>query len=152
MQKEIVDCQMKASHNLASSSRSYADIADCVKPGVFHGQGLLKNMWTFIDFKKLVSPCVFLLPFSPMTPSNHDRIQRLRHEFQHAKQDDDLEDHRHTYSFDQSWVSVQHAVLNAPLHNVIAEDFRSNKRRCSGHFPALLTWDSFSLRSKFYGL
>ncbi|XP_024910135.1 partitioning defective 3 homolog isoform X2 [Cynoglossus semilaevis] len=44
-------------------------------------------------------------PDSPMTPSNHDRIQRLRHEFQHAKQDDDLEDHRHTYSFDQSWIS-----------------------------------------------
>ncbi|XP_058489697.1 partitioning defective 3 homolog isoform X3 [Solea solea] len=44
-------------------------------------------------------------PDSQMTPNNHDRIQRLRHEFQQAKQEDDLEDHRHTYSFDQSWVS-----------------------------------------------
>ncbi|XP_040921328.1 partitioning defective 3 homolog isoform X1 [Toxotes jaculatrix] len=42
---------------------------------------------------------------SQMAPSNHDRIQRLRHEFQQAKQEEDLEDHRHTYSFDQSWVS-----------------------------------------------
>uniref|UniRef100_A0AAQ5YVT8 PDZ domain-containing protein n=1 Tax=Amphiprion ocellaris TaxID=80972 RepID=A0AAQ5YVT8_AMPOC len=43
---------------------------------------------------------------SQMAPSNHDRIQRLRHEFQQAKQEDDLEDHQHTYSFDQPWVSV----------------------------------------------
>lgn len=43
---------------------------------------------------------------SQMTPSNHDRIQRLRHEFQQAIQDDDSEDHQRTYSFDQSWVSV----------------------------------------------
>ncbi|XP_029979327.1 partitioning defective 3 homolog isoform X2 [Sphaeramia orbicularis] len=42
---------------------------------------------------------------SQMTPSNHDRIQRLRHEFQQAKQEEDLEDHRHTYSFDQTWTS-----------------------------------------------
>uniref|UniRef100_UPI0037E96FBA partitioning defective 3 homolog n=1 Tax=Semicossyphus pulcher TaxID=241346 RepID=UPI0037E96FBA len=42
---------------------------------------------------------------SQMAPSNHDRIQRLRHEFQQARQEDDLEDHRHTYSLNQSWVS-----------------------------------------------
>ncbi|XP_061820857.1 partitioning defective 3 homolog [Nerophis lumbriciformis] len=36
-------------------------------------------------------------------PSNHDRIQRLRNEFQQAKQDDDLEVHRHSYSSDQTW-------------------------------------------------
>ncbi|XP_059183110.1 partitioning defective 3 homolog [Centropristis striata] len=42
---------------------------------------------------------------SQMAPSNHDRIQRLRHEFQQARQEDDVEDHRHTYSFNQSWVS-----------------------------------------------
>ncbi|XP_027129933.1 partitioning defective 3 homolog isoform X2 [Larimichthys crocea] len=42
---------------------------------------------------------------SEMAPSNHDRIQRLRHEFQQAKQEEDLEDHRHTYSFNQPWVS-----------------------------------------------
>lgn len=40
------------------------------------------------------------------TPSNHDRIQRLRQEFQQAKQDEDVEDRRRTYSFEQSWVSV----------------------------------------------
>ncbi|XP_077591598.1 partitioning defective 3 homolog isoform X1 [Stigmatopora nigra] len=36
------------------------------------------------------------------TPSNHDRIQRLRHEFQQAKQDDDVEDNHESYSLDQS--------------------------------------------------
>uniref|UniRef100_A0A671YS23 Par-3 family cell polarity regulator n=1 Tax=Sparus aurata TaxID=8175 RepID=A0A671YS23_SPAAU len=44
-------------------------------------------------------------PDSEMTPSNHDRIQRLRHEFQQARQDEDLEDHRHIYSLAQPWVS-----------------------------------------------
>uniref|UniRef100_A0A8C8SUY5 Partitioning defective 3 homolog n=1 Tax=Pelusios castaneus TaxID=367368 RepID=A0A8C8SUY5_9SAUR len=37
------------------------------------------------------------------TPSNHDRIQRLRQEFQQAKQDEDVEDRRRTYSFEQPW-------------------------------------------------
>ncbi|XP_036866243.1 partitioning defective 3 homolog isoform X6 [Manis javanica] len=36
-------------------------------------------------------------------PSNHDRIQRLRQEFQQAKQDEDVEDRRRTYSFEQPW-------------------------------------------------
>ncbi|XP_041824605.1 partitioning defective 3 homolog isoform X2 [Melanotaenia boesemani] len=42
---------------------------------------------------------------SQMTPSNHDRIQQLKHEFQQAQQEEDLEDHQHTHSFDQSWIS-----------------------------------------------
>ncbi|XP_072234115.1 partitioning defective 3 homolog [Leuresthes tenuis] len=42
---------------------------------------------------------------SQIAPSNHDRIQRLRHEFQQAKHDEDIEDHQQTYSFDQSWVT-----------------------------------------------
>ncbi|XP_054572606.1 partitioning defective 3 homolog isoform X10 [Eptesicus fuscus] len=37
--------------------------------------------------------------------SNHDRIQRLRQEFQQAKQDEDVEDRRRTYSFEQPWPS-----------------------------------------------
>ncbi|KAI1891400.1 hypothetical protein AGOR_G00143430 [Albula goreensis] len=40
-----------------------------------------------------------------MAPSNHDRIQRLRHEFQQARQDDDPDDRRRTYSFEQPWAS-----------------------------------------------
>ncbi|XP_045442265.1 partitioning defective 3 homolog isoform X21 [Pipistrellus kuhlii] len=37
--------------------------------------------------------------------NNHDRIQRLRQEFQQAKQDEDVEDRRRTYSFEQPWPS-----------------------------------------------
>nr|XP_046216054.1 partitioning defective 3 homolog isoform X6 [Oncorhynchus gorbuscha] len=38
-----------------------------------------------------------------LAPSNHDRIQRLRHEFQQAREDDDPDDRRRTYSFEQPW-------------------------------------------------
>ncbi|XP_043821560.1 partitioning defective 3 homolog isoform X2 [Dromiciops gliroides] len=41
------------------------------------------------------------------TPSNHDRIQRLRQEFQQAKQDEDVEDRRRTYSFEQPWPNTK---------------------------------------------
>ncbi|KAM9428707.1 partitioning defective 3 homolog isoform 14-T14 [Salvelinus alpinus] len=41
-----------------------------------------------------------------LAPSNHDRIQRLRHEFQQVRGDDDPDDRRRTYSFEQPWVSV----------------------------------------------
>ncbi|MEQ2251001.1 Partitioning defective 3 [Ilyodon furcidens] len=39
-----------------------------------------------------------------LTPSNHDRIQRLRQEFQQAQNvPEDPDDRRRTYSFEQSW-------------------------------------------------
>ncbi|XP_016520317.1 par-3 family cell polarity regulator alpha, b isoform X6 [Poecilia formosa] len=42
-----------------------------------------------------------------LTPSNHDRIQRLRQEFQQAQNvPDDRDDRRRTYSFEQSWSSA----------------------------------------------
>uniref|UniRef100_A0A3Q2WVN9 Par-3 family cell polarity regulator alpha, b n=1 Tax=Haplochromis burtoni TaxID=8153 RepID=A0A3Q2WVN9_HAPBU len=41
-----------------------------------------------------------------LTPSNHDRIQRLRQEFQQAQNvPDDPDDRRRTYSFEQPWVN-----------------------------------------------
>uniref|UniRef100_A0A672JR56 Par-3 family cell polarity regulator alpha, b n=1 Tax=Salarias fasciatus TaxID=181472 RepID=A0A672JR56_SALFA len=41
-----------------------------------------------------------------LTPSNHDRIQRLRQEFQQAQTvPEDPDDRRRTYSFEQPWVS-----------------------------------------------
>lgn len=47
-----------------------------------------------------------LRPCREMVPSNHDRIQKLRHEFQQARQEEDQEEQRHAYSFNQPWVSV----------------------------------------------
>lgn len=44
---------------------------------------------------------------SRLAPSNHDRIQRLRQEFQQAQGGpEEPEDRRRTYSFEQPWVSV----------------------------------------------
>lgn len=42
-----------------------------------------------------------------LAPSNHDRIQRLRQEFQQAQgAADEPDDRRRTYSFEHPWVSV----------------------------------------------
>lgn len=42
-----------------------------------------------------------------LAPSNHDRIQRLRQEFQQSQTvPEDPDDRRRTYSFEQPWVSV----------------------------------------------
>ncbi|XP_028327851.1 par-3 family cell polarity regulator alpha, b isoform X9 [Gouania willdenowi] len=42
-----------------------------------------------------------------LTPSNHDRIQRLRQEFQQSQNvPDDPDDRRRTYSFEQPWPNV----------------------------------------------
>ncbi|XP_036043482.1 partitioning defective 3 homolog isoform X3 [Onychomys torridus] len=57
---------------------------------------------------------------SRSTPSNHDRIQRLRQEFQQAKQDEDVEDRRRTYSFEQSWPSSRPASQSG-RHSVSVE-------------------------------
>uniref|UniRef100_A0A1A7W7I6 Par-3 partitioning defective 3 homolog n=2 Tax=Iconisemion striatum TaxID=60296 RepID=A0A1A7W7I6_9TELE len=47
-----------------------------------------------------------------LTPSNHDRIQRLRQEFQQAQNiPDDPDDRRRTYSFEQTW---SNASSNGP--------------------------------------
>lgn len=54
----------------------------------------------------LNSSSFVLFSSTQMTPSNHDRIQRLRHEFQQAKQEEDLDGHKRSYSFNQPWVSV----------------------------------------------
>ncbi|GAA6107078.1 partitioning defective 3 homolog isoform X1 [Tachysurus ichikawai] len=42
-----------------------------------------------------------------LAPSNHDRIQRLRQEFQQAKQDEEPDDRRRTYSLQQQpWATA----------------------------------------------
>ncbi|XP_070775694.1 par-3 family cell polarity regulator alpha, b isoform X2 [Enoplosus armatus] len=49
-----------------------------------------------------------------LAPSNHDRIQRLRQEFQQSQNvPDDPDDRRRTYSFEQPWVS-SNASGNGP--------------------------------------
>uniref|UniRef100_A0A3Q1I7E1 PDZ domain-containing protein n=1 Tax=Anabas testudineus TaxID=64144 RepID=A0A3Q1I7E1_ANATE len=58
-----------------------------------------------------------------LTPSNHDRIQRLRQEFQQAQNiPDDPDDRRRTYSFEQPWVSSStYSSLLPGRHSVSVE-------------------------------
>lgn len=62
------------------------------------------------------------------TPSNHDRIQRLRQEFQQAKQDEDVEDRRRTYSFEQPWPSSR-AAAPSGRHSVSVETQMQRQRQ-----------------------
>ncbi|XP_063271196.1 partitioning defective 3 homolog isoform X15 [Prinia subflava] len=57
---------------------------------------------------------------SRSTPNNHDRIQRLRQEFQQAKQDEDVEDRRRTYSFEQPWPNTK-TYSQSGRHSVSVE-------------------------------
>uniref|UniRef100_A0A2H6NDT4 Partitioning defective 3 homolog n=2 Tax=Micrurus carvalhoi TaxID=3147026 RepID=A0A2H6NDT4_9SAUR len=54
-------------------------------------------------------------PVDRSAPSNHDRIQRLRQEFQQAKQDEDVEDRRRTYSFEQPWRHTQNPIARGVM-------------------------------------
>ncbi|KAG7526098.1 partitioning defective 3-like isoform X7 [Solea senegalensis] len=52
---------------------------------------------------------------SRLAPSNHDRIQRLRQEFQQAQTvPDDPDDRRRTYSFEQPWSNTSSSSNNDP--------------------------------------
>ncbi|EHB08930.1 Partitioning defective 3-like protein [Heterocephalus glaber] len=64
--------------------------------------------------------CPISLFSNRSTPSNHDRIQRLRQEFQQAKQDEDVEDRRRTYSFEQPWPGSRPAAQSG-RHSVSVE-------------------------------
>lgn len=84
-------------------------------PGFTHDKGLSEkkihaNYLVFLQILKhlLGFP---VCPSSQMAPSNHDRIQKLRTEFQQARTEEDLDNHQHSFSFDQSWVSVCPVVV-----------------------------------------
>ncbi|XP_026148084.1 partitioning defective 3 homolog isoform X2 [Mastacembelus armatus] len=59
-------------------------------------------------------------PDSQMAHSNHERIQRLRHEYQQAKQEDDHKEHQHSYIFHPSWVK-NGTETPSGRHSVTAE-------------------------------
>uniref|UniRef100_A0A674BNA5 Par-3 family cell polarity regulator alpha, b n=1 Tax=Salmo trutta TaxID=8032 RepID=A0A674BNA5_SALTR len=79
------------------------------------------SMYTQVVFPlSLSTPCS-----NRLAPSNHDRIQRLRHEFQQARGDDDPDDRRRTYSFEQPWVNGQ----QTGRHSVSVEVQRQRQRQ-----------------------
>ncbi|XP_069504143.1 partitioning defective 3 homolog isoform X2 [Ambystoma mexicanum] len=62
------------------------------------------------------------------TPSNHDRIQRLRQEFQQAKQEDDVDERRRTYSFEQPWPNSS-TYSQSGRHSVSVEVQQAQRQR-----------------------
>uniref|UniRef100_A0A674BPM0 Par-3 family cell polarity regulator alpha, b n=1 Tax=Salmo trutta TaxID=8032 RepID=A0A674BPM0_SALTR len=79
------------------------------------------SMYTQVVFPlSLSTPCS-----NRLAPSNHDRIQRLRHEFQQARGDDDPDDRRRTYSFEQPWTDGQ----QTGRHSVSVEVQRQRQRQ-----------------------
>ncbi|XP_049334915.1 par-3 family cell polarity regulator alpha, b isoform X1 [Astyanax mexicanus] len=59
---------------------------------------------------------------SRLAPSNHDRIQRLRHEFQQSRQEDEEPDDRQrTYSLEQPWTSGGSQHTQSGRHSVSVE-------------------------------
>ncbi|XP_052398279.1 partitioning defective 3 homolog isoform X1 [Carassius gibelio] len=57
-----------------------------------------------------------------LTPSNHDRIQRLRQEFQQVKQEEEPDDRRRSYSFQQQQRANTGSYTPTGRHSVSVED------------------------------
>uniref|UniRef100_A0A8D0A9C3 Par-3 family cell polarity regulator alpha, b n=1 Tax=Sander lucioperca TaxID=283035 RepID=A0A8D0A9C3_SANLU len=77
-----------------------------------------------------ICPPSFSLPSLPsnrLAPSNHDRIQRLRQEFQQAQTvPDDPDDRRRTYSFEQPWVS---GAYSQPGRHSVSVEVQMQRQR-----------------------
>ncbi|XP_073437782.1 partitioning defective 3 homolog isoform X18 [Dendrobates tinctorius] len=61
------------------------------------------------------------------TPSNHDRIQRLRQEFQQARHEDDVDERRRTYSFEQPWPN--NATYNQSGRHSVSVEVQMQRQR-----------------------
>uniref|UniRef100_A0A3Q3EMH1 Par-3 family cell polarity regulator n=1 Tax=Labrus bergylta TaxID=56723 RepID=A0A3Q3EMH1_9LABR len=101
LEQERIAAKTREFRERQAKEREYAEIQDVVSRTFSSDE---EHTYAGIGVQDNGPP---LEALSQMAPSNHDRIQRLRHEFQQARQEDDLEDHRHTYSLEQSWVSTQ---------------------------------------------
>ncbi|XP_043081572.1 LOW QUALITY PROTEIN: partitioning defective 3 homolog [Puntigrus tetrazona] len=63
-----------------------------------------------------------------LAPSNHDRIQRLRQEFQQAKQEEEPDDRRRSYSFQQQQRTNTGSYTPTGRHSVSVEDQMQKQR------------------------
>uniref|UniRef100_A0A8C1N6X7 Par-3 family cell polarity regulator n=1 Tax=Cyprinus carpio TaxID=7962 RepID=A0A8C1N6X7_CYPCA len=66
--------------------------------------------------------------FNRLAPSNHDRIQRLRQEFQQAKQEEEPDDRRRSYSFQQQQRTNTGSYTPTGRHSVSVEDQMQKQR------------------------
>ncbi|CAL8314788.1 unnamed protein product [Gadus morhua 'NCC'] len=87
-------CLLHHDENLTVHGAAFWVQETTAPPPVRSGEGLLVSISADVSSNRLA-------------PSNHDRIQRLRHEFQQAQTGpEDPDDRRRTYSFEQPWVST----------------------------------------------
>ncbi|XP_016296120.1 partitioning defective 3 homolog [Sinocyclocheilus anshuiensis] len=63
-----------------------------------------------------------------LAPSNHDRIQRLRQEFQQAKQEEEPDDRRRSYSFQQQQRNNTGSYTPTGRHSVSVEEQMQKQR------------------------
>ncbi|XP_059391523.1 partitioning defective 3 homolog isoform X1 [Carassius carassius] len=63
-----------------------------------------------------------------LTPSNHDRIQHLRQEFQQVKQEEEPDDRRRSYSFQQQQRANTGSYTPTGRHSVSVEDQMQKQR------------------------
>lgn len=101
------DYQIKGlSTHLEGYKMSFFQLWNCIRcmsQAFFLSKGICKLLRTIIC---KITISTVICSSREMAPSNHDRIQRLRHEFHQAKQEEDFEDHQYTHNFTQPGVSV----------------------------------------------
>uniref|UniRef100_A0A8C5CED6 Par-3 family cell polarity regulator n=1 Tax=Gadus morhua TaxID=8049 RepID=A0A8C5CED6_GADMO len=120
LEQERIQQKKRELRERQARERDYAEILDVCRPlGGNHGnqEEAEEHPYAGIPSPPASDPPLGsprlpyprLLPPHPqhhnrLAPSNHDRIQRLRHEFQQAQTGpEDPDDRRRTYSFEQPW-------------------------------------------------
>uniref|UniRef100_A0A7N8WST7 Par-3 family cell polarity regulator n=1 Tax=Mastacembelus armatus TaxID=205130 RepID=A0A7N8WST7_9TELE len=109
--QERIQAAMQEHQEMEVKEREYAEIQDIV--GCTFNSPPLEVLYAQVNKSRNGNPPP---DSSQMAHSNHERIQRLRHEYQQAKQEDDHKEHQHSYIFHPSWVSTP-----SGRHSVTAE-------------------------------
>uniref|UniRef100_A0A8C5FLE1 Par-3 family cell polarity regulator n=1 Tax=Gadus morhua TaxID=8049 RepID=A0A8C5FLE1_GADMO len=116
LEQERIQQKKRELRERQARERDYAEILDVCRPlGGNHGNQEEAEEHPYAGIPSPPAsdpPAWYSQAVSHPTPSNHDRIQRLRHEFQQAQTGpEDPDDRRRTYSFEQPWVSPgRHSV------------------------------------------
>uniref|UniRef100_A0A671YPF5 Par-3 family cell polarity regulator alpha, b n=1 Tax=Sparus aurata TaxID=8175 RepID=A0A671YPF5_SPAAU len=112
MEQERIQAKTRELRERQARERDYAEILDIRTPErsseeehPYAGINALNSSHQHSDsLYTQVSKARNDRPPNRLTPSNHDRIQRLRQEFQQSQNvPDDPDDRRRTYSFEQPW-------------------------------------------------
>uniref|UniRef100_A0A4W5QC80 Par-3 family cell polarity regulator alpha, b n=1 Tax=Hucho hucho TaxID=62062 RepID=A0A4W5QC80_9TELE len=126
LEQERIQAKTRELRERQARERDYAEILDVnLSRDEEHPYAGIGPLDTSLDSGHIF-PLSLSTPCSNrLAPSNHDRIQRLRHEFQQARGDDDPDDRRRTYSFEQPWVNGQ----QTGRHSVSVEVQRQRQRQ-----------------------